>query len=113
MSPTTCGHPRALLVNAERRICRTNALANDRACAGVTLTILHGKEGVSGSSPEEGSAKASLARSFLVQRGCFSSNVPWYGALNGAFRKERPAFAGLSFLNSRCAVYGPKQNVDA
>jgi hypothetical protein len=40
-----------------------------------------------------------------------------YGALDGAFRKERPAFAGLSFLVSRSAVYGPggggKQNVDA
>jgi len=38
--------------------------------------------------------------------------VPWNGALNGAFRKERPAFAGLSFLVCRCAVYG-KQNVEA
>jgi hypothetical protein len=32
-------------------------LANDRACTRVTLPNFHGKEGVSGSSPEEGLQK--------------------------------------------------------
>jgi hypothetical protein len=36
-------------------ICRENRVARDRACTRVTLQNLHGKEGVDGSSPSEGS----------------------------------------------------------
>jgi hypothetical protein len=36
-------------------------VANDRACTRVTVRNLHGKEGVDGSSPSEGSAKARSA----------------------------------------------------
>jgi hypothetical protein len=54
MSPSTCGHPRAQLANAERWICRRKALTDDRACTRVTLPNFHGKEGVDGSSPSEG-----------------------------------------------------------
>ena len=35
-------------------ICRRNCVGSDRACTRVTPRDLHGKEGVSGSSPEEG-----------------------------------------------------------
>jgi hypothetical protein len=37
----------------------------------------HGKEGVSGSSPEEGSAKAPHVGAFSFRRACSSSNVRW------------------------------------
>jgi hypothetical protein len=61
MSPSTCGHPRAQLANAERWVCRTKALANDRACTRVTPPNFHGKEG-GGRRFESvrGSAKAPL-----------------------------------------------------
>src|SRR6266540_4879579 len=41
-----------------RAICRRKCVASDRVCPRVTLRNLHGKEGVDGSSPSEGSAKA-------------------------------------------------------
>jgi hypothetical protein len=37
--------------------------------------LLNGKEGVSGSSPEEGSAKALHVGAFSFKRTCFPSNV--------------------------------------
>jgi hypothetical protein len=37
----------------------------------------NGKEGVSGSSPEEGSAKTPEVGAFLFGRTCSSSNVRW------------------------------------
>jgi len=42
-------------------------LANDRACTRVTLPNLHGKEGVDGSSPSEGSAKAPQNGVFCIR----------------------------------------------
>jgi hypothetical protein len=39
-------------------ICRRKRVVSDRACTPVTLRNLHGKEGVEGSSPEEGFRKA-------------------------------------------------------
>ncbi len=67
------GYLRALLANAERRICKTNLLTDDRGRMRVTLADFHGKEGVDGSSPEEGSAKAACG----------------YGAADGAFGSLR------------------------
>src|SRR5436190_16103374 len=64
--------------------------------------------------------RKSRSRGVLVQNGLLlvERAVVWsplMEPLNGASRKERPAFAGLSFLVSRRAVYGPggggKQNV--
>jgi hypothetical protein len=46
----------------------------------------HGKEGVDGSSPSEGSAKAPHVGAFAFRRTCSSSNVRWSEALYGAFR---------------------------
>ncbi len=72
---------------------------------------------VDGASPSEGTAKVPLARSFGSERLASRRTCRGMEPLNGTFRKERPAFAGLSFLVSRRAVYGPggggKQNVDA
>jgi hypothetical protein len=39
-------------------ICRRKCVTHDRACTRVPLPNFHGKEGVGGSSPPEGSAKA-------------------------------------------------------
>jgi hypothetical protein len=38
---------------------------------------LHGKEGVDGSSPEEGSAKPVLSEGFSLLRICTGSSVRW------------------------------------
>jgi len=55
MSESTPGHARALATHYERPICRTNVSANDRACTPLPPQNFHGKEGVDGSSPSEGS----------------------------------------------------------
>jgi hypothetical protein len=50
------------------RICRRNCVGSDRACTRVTPRNLHGKEGVDGSSPSEGSHKVPANRQFRVVR---------------------------------------------
>ena len=45
-------------------ICRRKCVASDRACTRVTLRNLHGKEGVDGSSPSEGSAETPCSSGF-------------------------------------------------
>ncbi len=47
----------------------------------------HGKEGVDGSSPSEGSAKAPHVGAFLFRSTCSRVNVRW-GAVYGAFKLE-------------------------
>jgi hypothetical protein len=51
---STNGHARALPTLCQQLICRTNVLADDRACPRLPPQNLHGKEGVDGSSPSEG-----------------------------------------------------------
>src|SRR5882724_1265182 len=53
-------------------ICRTNAAANDRPCTPVPSPNFHGKEGVDGSSPSEGSAKAPQNEVFCIRAGLHS-----------------------------------------
>ena len=70
---------------ANARICRRNCVADDRACARVTAGNLNGKEGVSGSSPEEGSEKALHSRGFFFRPNLHSLQLavvvePLYGA---------------------------------
>jgi hypothetical protein len=48
-------------------ICRRNCVASDRPCTRVTPRNLHGKEGVIGSSPIEGSARRAANRCCLVR----------------------------------------------
>jgi hypothetical protein len=63
---TQNGHIRNDTRDASRRIsatcnnpiCRRIRVAGARACTRVTLRSLHGKEGVDGSSPSEGSTKS-------------------------------------------------------
>jgi hypothetical protein len=52
-------------------------VASDRACTRLTLRNLHGKEGVDGSSPSEGSAKAVQIAAFLFRSTCTSSSMRW------------------------------------
>jgi hypothetical protein len=54
ISPSTCGHARALATRAEGRICGTNVLDDYRACPLLPPHDPHGKEGVDGSSPSVG-----------------------------------------------------------
>jgi hypothetical protein len=53
-------------------ISRRNCVARDRACTRVLLANFHGREGVDGSSPSEGSAKAPQIGAFLT---CTISNM--------------------------------------
>jgi len=95
---TQNGHIRNDTPDASRRIlggsvgpiCRENRVARDRACTCVTLRNLHGKEGVDGSSPSEGSAKAPHTRLLFSDRLADSRTWPRYGALYGAFRSRKP-----------------------
>ena len=54
-----CGHARAHETRDGTPICRSNVVRRDRACTPIPSQNLHGKEGVDGSSPSEGSQKAS------------------------------------------------------
>jgi hypothetical protein len=51
----TRGHARARSTRFEAPICRKNVTASVRTCSPVPASNLHGKEGVDGSSPSEGS----------------------------------------------------------
>src|SRR5947199_3747529 len=71
---------------------------------------LHGKEGVDGSSPSEGSAKAPLTGLFVSYR--FAGSRTWsrYGALYGAFRsKTRSWRAALRATARRQRRFGAPQ----
>src|SRR6266545_4876302 len=48
------GISRARLARRDASICRNYVILSDPTCPPVPLPNLHGKEGVSGSSPEEG-----------------------------------------------------------
>src|SRR4029453_3717392 len=71
---TQNGHIRNDTRDASRRIsrrsngsiCGRNGAGDDRACTRVTLSNFHGKEGVDGSSPSEGSAKFLLISPFRL-----------------------------------------------
>ena len=55
ISESARGHARQLPTRAEQPICRTNVHENARACTPLPPPNFHGKEGVDGSSPSEGS----------------------------------------------------------
>jgi hypothetical protein len=54
-----------VLLRRRRPICRTKVVASDRACTRLPPQNLHGKEGVDGSSPSEGS-KIPAKRGFVL-----------------------------------------------
>jgi len=75
MEPRGCNRWQAVAnaVSAKRgRQAKTVAMGCDRLPRGV-----HGKEGVSGSSPEEGFAKAPHVGVFSFRSACSLSNVRW------------------------------------
>ena len=65
ISLSTRGHARARQTRCEDSICRRNVTASARPCPPVRPLNLHGKEGVSGSSPEEGSCRSPAKVGFL------------------------------------------------
>src|SRR5215210_6688380 len=65
----------------------------------------HGKEGVSGSSPEEGSAKSPHKRLFVSDQLAGSRTWGRYGALYGASRSKTPSSQAASLTEKR--VPGP------
>ena len=66
---------RRILEGSLRPICRQNCVASDRACTRVTPPNLHGKEGVDGSSPSEGSANRLQIGTFRPGSTCKRSTV--------------------------------------
>ena len=67
---STRGHTRARPTRPEGSFCRRNVIASARSCPPVPPLNLHGKEGVDGSSPSEGSIS--------VRKPCKSpSSVVW------------------------------------
>jgi len=74
---------------SSRRFCPTFArsLRMGRACGDDPV---HGKEGVGGSSPPEGSAKAAQIAAFPVEGACRSSGMRWVWISLWSFRSKRP-----------------------
>src|SRR5262249_2831032 len=108
---TQNGHIRNDTGDASRRIwtafsspsCRRKCAANDRACTRVTLQNLHGKEGVSGSSPEEGSAKAPHNGAFcLGSRGVQILDRVGREAAGTAVASASPSVRGRPCLCQAC-----------
>src|SRR5919198_4912708 len=64
---------------------------------------LDGKEGVDGSSPSEGSAKAPHAGAFPFRTTCSSSNVQWVWSPLWSPQVDRPCGRGRSCANARPA----------
>jgi hypothetical protein len=97
---------RRLAVGGTRAICRRKCVARDRACTRVTLPNLHGKEGVSGSSPEEGSDQHRAVR----PRNIWSSRCVVLAAFegpNGGDRGVCPAPFNWSIGRGvRCTAVG-------
>jgi hypothetical protein len=62
-----------------------SAKSGKNRCRGCDLLPIgaHGKEGVDGSSPPEGSARRGR-KSVLFRSACSRANVRWYGAVYGA-----------------------------
>jgi hypothetical protein len=94
ISLNTGGHPRALKTQAEGAICRTNLAASARPCTPVPHGNLHGKEGVDGSSPSEGSAKAPHIAVFSLRSICIAANVRQVWSRLWSFQVQKHARAG-------------------
>ena len=67
-------------------VCPTSVPSQTRACPRFPPRNLNGKEGVDGSSPSEGSAKAQQIGDLSLGLTCTSSRMRRYGADYGAFR---------------------------
>jgi hypothetical protein len=114
---TQNGHIRNDTRDASRRIpdawigpiCRRNCVADDRACTRVTPRNLHGKEGVGGSSPPGGSAKAPQTGVFCSAElaeppVCGGSGAPLWSpqVLSGrSKRRKMTVFSGVGRAASR------------
>jgi hypothetical protein len=82
------GHARARAAQEEAPICRKVVIASGRPCPRIPLGNLHGKEGVDGSSPSEGSAKTPHVALFRSERLALRRTCGGYGAIYGAFKQR-------------------------
>jgi hypothetical protein len=81
---------RRMFPACNRAICRRKCVARDRACTRVTPRNLHGKEGIDGSSPSEGSAKAAQIAAFSVEPTCTASTMRWVWSRLWSFQVQNP-----------------------
>jgi hypothetical protein len=95
--------PRRIRSSLIAPICRRNRAADDRACTRVTPGNLHGKEGVDGSSPSEGSAKAPETGAFSLRSACSASNVLWVWSRLWSFQVQ--PLSASSVLLTRTLPY--------
>src|SRR5437588_761495 len=70
---------------------RTAATLVAPALLAQLVEHLHGKEGVDGSSPSEGSAKAPEIGAFAFRSTCSRPNVRWVWSCLWSFRVENPS----------------------
>src|SRR6266498_2482441 len=92
-------------------ICRRMCVARDRACTRVTLQNLHGKEGVDGSSPSEGSEKAPQNGVFCIRAGLTLPPLArvWKAFWkNGSFRAYPAAASSSATLKIELERLKPK-----
>jgi len=90
-------HARVRPTRLKSSICRENMIAGARACPPLPCVNLHGKEGIDGSSPSEGSAQALQIGIFVVfpdaapaARGYETGTFWTRGALAGTRDPTRP-----------------------
>jgi hypothetical protein len=77
---------------------------HDRACTRIPLPNLHGKEGVDGSSPSEGSAKAPQNGAFCFARTFTINNVRWVWSRLWSFQVEETYTTTLVPADARLNV---------
>src|SRR6266508_3551143 len=63
----------------------------------------HGKEGVDGSSPSEGSAKAAQIAAFSAGATCTSSSMQWVWSRLWSFQVQRTVVATTQSVRIRCS----------
>jgi hypothetical protein len=80
---STPGHARAVTTRAEGPFCGRNVIASARACTPLPPQNFHGKEGVDGSSPSEGFAKAPQMGPFRLGKIALWLSVLGHGKRRG------------------------------
>jgi hypothetical protein len=85
---STRGHARPRETQLKATICRSNVYGDARPCTPVPPQNLHGKEGVDGSSPSEGSAKVQHVAAFAFSPTCRVGRVRWVWSRLWSFRVQ-------------------------
>jgi hypothetical protein len=102
-------HGRVKGGDARLRATRTNPHRYSQTRMNRPPPHVHGKEGVDGSSPSEGSAKAPHVGAFSVSPTCTGSNVRWKWGRLWSFQAQNVA-TGAIYEAGRVPLAGPFQS---